>query len=302
METPAEVQAPQTAYQTKLALPSFSDLLSRAWQQYREQHTVIIGIVLVPAILSLAQIFLAEEPTVPASAYFIFSCIATLIGLVAQFAIVGVSVNGAPSVSSAYNTAIQHFGSFFWISMLCGLVVIGGMLLLFIPGIIFGMVLMFSLLMLPAEGRHGFSALVQSWFYVKGYWWSTFGKLFSLGLIFVIVLMGGFLLLAPTMGVFQGNVPGDTDMGSSIPSSIFVILLQSFIMLPLQTLFLVQLYHSLKEIKAVQPGTFNPGKALLTLKIFAGIGAVLAILFFSYMGHLFSTNSAEFMEEMRSGM
>ena len=101
-------------------------------------------------------------------------------------------------VKQAYGYAWSKFGSFLWVYILTMMVMAGGMMLLFVPGLIASVALSFSLLVLLTEDIKGYDALVRSWQYVYGHWWSILWRFFAFE--FWLVLAGG-ILGAITMGI-----------------------------------------------------------------------------------------------------
>lgn len=307
METPAPAQPtkPDSLFQVKLSLPPFTTLFVRSWTQYREQIGLITGIALVPTGFALIQTYLMDEPTIPTSVYIVFSCFAMLATLLAQFALFWVFTNGVSSVSMAYNTALQHIGAYVWISALTLFVVLGGAIVFLIPAIIFGVLLAFSVLMYPAEGKRGISALAQSWFYVKGYWWGTLGKIVIFNILLGVASLVVLLVFSILVGEFESDLAKEIQllMYDQTPlTSAFGIVLQTLVVFPLQTLYLVQLFRSLRDIKTNQPGIFDEVKVVRALKIFLSIGVVVTVLVSIGIGYASVTDFERTMNILRSAM
>lgn len=72
-------------------------------------------------------------------------------------------------------------------SVLVGLAVVGGLILLVIPGIYIGMRLAVSTQALVVEGRRPTQAMDRSWELVRGHWWHAFGTLIVAGLLTGVV-------------------------------------------------------------------------------------------------------------------
>ncbi len=74
---------------------------------------------------------------------------------------------------------------FFWVSLLRGLMVLAGLILLVIPGIIFSIWFCLAQYVFVFEGKKGLAASWRSKDLVKGYGWAVFGRL----LVFVLLSM-----------------------------------------------------------------------------------------------------------------
>ena len=103
------------------------------------------------------------------------------------------------------------------VSILTGLAVFGGFLLLIVPGIIFAMWFAFSLYALLLDDKHGTEALKYSKQLVNGRWWSVFWRIIAPAFVFhynenVYSLSMHFKVKSPqylrsTMGLFTSKQP-----------------------------------------------------------------------------------------------
>lgn len=104
-----------------------------------------------------------------------------------------------------------------WVGILQFLVIMGGLLLLVIPGIFLSIALSFSQLSLIDRGRHGLAALSASRDLVRGRWWPVLWRLlfgsFAFGLLVMLVqtvVIGIFaVLIGPSnfMALMQSENP-----------------------------------------------------------------------------------------------
>ena len=100
--------------------------------------------------------------------------------------------------NEAIKTGWQKMFSLAWVSVLTTLAIIGGGILLIIPGIIFAIWFIFSDYVLVLDGKKGILALGESKKLVSGYWWPVFFKVFILSLI---TFFAGLLFIAlPIVG------------------------------------------------------------------------------------------------------
>ncbi len=115
-----------------------------------------------------------------------------------------------------------------------------GLVLLVIPGIIVGVWLSLAMFIVVDEQKRGMAAVKQSKEYVKGYWWSVFGRFLLIGLILGIVsaIIGniGIMILGVKLGTLLQNIVG-------------------LILVPFAVLYEYGVY---KNIKAVRGGAVAP--------------------------------------------
>jgi hypothetical protein len=83
----------------------------------------------------------------------------------------------------SYRFGFKRLGSVILVSVLVGLAVVGGFILLIIPGIIFLVLFSVSVPVLIVENRRGRAAMSRSWNLAKGHFWHAFGVIIVAGLI-----------------------------------------------------------------------------------------------------------------------
>jgi hypothetical protein len=74
-------------------------------------------------------------------------------------------------VEESYRWGLRRFGSVLLVAVLVGLAVVGGFILLIVPGIIFIVFLCVSIPALVVENRRGREAMRRSWNLVSGHFW-----------------------------------------------------------------------------------------------------------------------------------
>ena len=101
--------------------------------------------------------------------------IAIIISAVLQAALIRGAAQGSigdpVDIDASYKWGFARFGSVLLISILVGLAVMGGLILLIIPGIIFAVMFSVSIPALVVENRKGTDAMSRSWNLVKGHFW-----------------------------------------------------------------------------------------------------------------------------------
>lgn len=83
----------------------------------------------------------------------------------------------------SYRFGFKRLGSVILVSLLVGLAVAGGFILLIVPGIVFFVFLSVSVPVLIVENRRGTAAMGRSWNLVKGRFWHAFGVVLVLAII-----------------------------------------------------------------------------------------------------------------------
>jgi len=81
------------------------------------------------------------------------------------------SIGDPVDIDASYKWGFARFGSVLLISILVGLAVIGGFILLIIPGLIFLVMFSVSIPALVVENLRGTEAMSRSWNLVKGFFW-----------------------------------------------------------------------------------------------------------------------------------
>jgi hypothetical protein len=167
------------------------EILGTAFQLYRRHWRTLLAIAAVVVVpLTLLQYLLGdlvrtqrevvttdgvvvETPTWSAG---IAGLVAVLAGVLMYLVLTGAITRAVaaevagqdPSVEQSYRFGFVRLGSVLLVSVLVGLAVVGGLILLVIPGIWIGVRLAVSVEALVVEGRRGTEAMGRSWGLVGG--------------------------------------------------------------------------------------------------------------------------------------
>lgn len=95
---------------------------------------------------------------------------------------------------------------FFGTSLLAGLIILLGFVLLIVPGIIFTVWYSFASWVVIAEGISGSAALKQSKNYVKDRWWSVAWRLLGIVLFFVVIEVVASMLFKDSVAKILSGV------------------------------------------------------------------------------------------------
>ncbi|MBU4338790.1 hypothetical protein KKB43_04410 [Patescibacteria group bacterium] len=280
--------APAPSEQGVTTLSSPTDLLKESWGIYKARFKIFIGIVLAPMIMVMIFVGIVIAGTLGiqffnSPAMFILFMPLFFGMIILQYwsqasliyAIKDTEEN--IGVKESYRRGWHKIGSIFWVGLLSGIIVMGGYLLLIIPGIIFAIWFSLTAIIVVAEDLGGMNALLKSKSYITGYWWEIFWRLLFLGLI-----LGGISFIFGIPGWIINFVAGLTKSASlSAVGAIvsFAGSIVSFLLAPLTVIYTFLIYKNLKAIKGDIAPVFSSGEKIKF--IIAGFLGVL--LFFGFI-------------------
>lgn len=125
------------------------------------------------------------------------------------------------SIKSTMIAAKPYIRNYFWTGVVSSLIIMGGFVLLIIPGIIFMVWYGFATYITVAENSGAIDSLRKSKGYVEGQWWKVFGRL-------IVFLILGFVLYIPViiLTTIATNMTGE--LGGSIVNDIAGLLYGPF--------------------------------------------------------------------------
>lgn len=222
---------------SKKTLPSVGKLLTDTWKIYKENFKQFFGIVIIPSVLVFVfGFFLVEDNTI----LMIVSSILTVMlsyWLMASL-IFAFKNRGKIDIKTSLEFGIQKLFPLFFVSILYGIIVMAGIVLLVVPGIIFLIWFFFSNYVLIYQNKGGMSALLKSRKLVIGNWWGVFGRL--LAMIIIVSIIFAIISLPLSFLTFNGNI--------NLFTSIIELLINLFV-LPFFTCYSGLLYENLSEVK-----------------------------------------------------
>lgn len=127
----------------------------------------------------------------------------------------------------------QKMGSYFWVSLLSGILTLLWTLLLIIPGIIYGVYYTFAEYVMLDKGLKGMDAVRMSTSYVKDLWWQVVFSFLGLGLVYFFIYIIEWVIGAAVGEELSGIV-------NMIVSIAFV---------PYSLIYSVLVYEKLKSLK-----------------------------------------------------
>lgn len=173
------------------------ELLDGAIKLYLANWATFMGIVAVVVVpFGLLQALFATPPdiggTAPAPAPGGAALVLGLVEGLLVFTVVEAAMAktaadvylGEPiGIARTYRFAVPLIGSLLWVVLLAGLAVLGGFILLIVPGVFLLLRFYFALIVVVVEGERGAEAMRRSWRLVKGSTWRVLGITLLLALI-----------------------------------------------------------------------------------------------------------------------
>lgn len=256
-------------------LPGVLTLLRDAWSLYMHKLGIFVGIMVLPALVTLLFGIFTGGALISFGAFVEGGWFAPLIAAgVAVFLILLIAQtwaqaallyaikdsNDGAGIVEAYGRAVRKLPSYWWISILVGLITMGGFLLFIIPGILFAVWFSLALFILIAEDVRGMDALLKSREYVRGMWWPVAWRFIFISILSIIV----YLVLG-----FAFSFLGDP-LGSEAAN-----LVAGLLWTPLLITYTFSVYTHLKALKGEL--VFSPTKKQKTGFIIVGIIGLLFI-------------------------
>lgn len=190
-------QAPNTASR----LPDIGVLLKETWELYKKRVGTFLLISLIPSLISSfwalfsAGYFAVSRDNINITLLTGILIIIAAIAVIffwfwSQVALLFAIKDSEENIGfkESFRRGWHKIGSYLWISILSALVVIGGYLLLIVPGIIFAIWFSLAAFVLVTENIKGMDALLKSREYIKGRWGGVFWRFIGFGLIVSLIL------------------------------------------------------------------------------------------------------------------
>jgi hypothetical protein len=141
----------------------------------------------------------------------LLSLLSYLLGTVACYRVIADTYLGREATAAeSLRFAGRRAGATVWLSILLGLGLVGGLILLVIPGVWLAIAWVVAFPVMLVEGTGGTKALRRSMALVKGRWWATLGRLLVANILASVVSFAA--LIVPLAIV--GAVLDDTSFGA----------------------------------------------------------------------------------------
>jgi hypothetical protein len=230
---------------------SLGDILSAAFEIYKDNATnliLIVAIVVVPlqfiAHFLSGVVFAADKETIVIGTVSVTRTVTRSFGTVLLVTLIGAIITivisaalqaaiiraaaqttvGDPvDIDQSYRFGFAHFGSVLGASILVGIVVAVGFLLLVIPGVIFLTLLAVTIPVVVIERRGVTAAMSRSWNLAKGHFWHVLGTIVVAAIIAGVI--GGIIGAIGGSNWFLGWIFGSIGQIIVAPFSAMVTVL-----------------------------------------------------------------------------
>jgi len=246
-----------------MRMDSIGVLWGKAWRLYADRFGVLMGILIAPMLLlGLGNIFqvIGFPFTIAGS---VVSLVGAILSIIGNAAII-YSLQNKADFAESYNNAWKFFWALLWVAVLVVLAFAGSMAMLIIPGIWLAIMLVFTNFTLVLENKKGTSALLQSYAYVKDYWWAVLGRF----ILLILLLFAAHIVLDIPFGIIGGSV------GRTVSSAVILLFFA-----PFSVAYYFSMYENLAALKQdVRNGTPAGGKTFVRISQIVGVVVILLLL------------------------
>ena len=173
--------------------------------------------------------------------------ISSLLTMAAYLAVLsiqdGISNNRSVAIDEAVLTGLTRLPAMLGASILYGVAIFIGMILLIVPGIIISVYWILYTIAVIADQKGPVQSLGYSYQLIKGYWWRTAAILGVLGIIAMVLYTALIMFVAG--GVIGGAMGSEESMGLLIFTFVVTPLIAA-VMTPFFYAILLEMYNDLK--------------------------------------------------------
>lgn len=167
-------------------------LLKEAWHIYKRKFKLFVALAVPSIILTAASLAtLALPPVVGGFVAFLVGLGSLVVSFWLGMSFLYGVVEKNPSVAAKeiLRRGWRRIFSYLWVSLLVGIIVMGGYFLFIIPGIMLSVWFCFSVYALATEDTRGLDALLRSKQLVKGLWWQVVWRYIFFGVVIVVPIL-----------------------------------------------------------------------------------------------------------------
>lgn len=238
-------------------LLSPGQIIGRSLEIYKKHWQKILpylGLFAIPSIITviLKMIYSSTTHTLTESLLFalgvvicgLLSLAGTMMLIRVSAALISESHPGSPK--DEFHAGLKLVWPALFSSVLVALTVVGGIILLIVPGIIFAIWFCFVPYIVATEGKHGIEAMHLSHQLVRGRWWAVFARLVFPAFIFAFIVWAAQSILhIPFKILYEMAMPGAVQaLVLFIATAINMLI--AFAVVPLSTMAPTLLYIDLK--------------------------------------------------------
>ncbi len=220
-------------------MESASILLSKAWKGYKPRFWELTLAIWIPTALVA---LIGNSGKTPQG--LIVVLLAVLVSAIVNLGVIYAVVENIP-VIKALKKALSNILGYWWIMILMWLIVMGGTVLLLVPGIIFSVWFMMARYVFILEKQRGLNVLLRSKEYTEGHGWEIFWKM-----IYLLPICIGLVLAAVIAGMLLSLIVGGQFMlGSGEQLLNMVMAFVTGIITVLGAYYFLGLFENLRELK-----------------------------------------------------
>jgi len=270
----AQAVVPQTVAPENFKLSPTFKLLGQAIKIFKSKFWRLLGLSVLPLvfvyIFLLLWVFLLTLVPYPFNLVllFIVFLLPAFIGSASFVAMLYV-VNDQENLSimKALRVGFSKALSFIWVLILSTLLIMGGMLLLFVPGIILSFALTMSYYAFAIEGNKGLKALLRSSSMTKGHRGAILGRYFVFGISIVLPVMLVLIVGIPIL--IQS--PETQKLAGGIVESVL-----SLFLTPISLIFGYLMFKELAQYRPIE--NFSPSSKSKKLYVFLAILGIVSLI------------------------
>lgn len=236
-----------TSSKPVVAMPKMTgaqELLKQAWAKYKANYELYSGIIAIPILLTTIITLLGMSDKGPGSpltalgivALALVTAVVSIWSQASLMTVVTDSEGMVKTIDQAYEMSWKKLWKYFILVVAVGLMVLGGTILLIIPGIIFMIWFAFAQFVFFEEKIENIDAAWKSKAYVKDYFWPVVWRM-----LFAIVIYFIGLIFVNILGSF---VSGNNQMVNQILGMVYGVFMG-----PVLTIYQYGVYKNLKAIK-----------------------------------------------------
>jgi hypothetical protein len=196
------------------------------------------------------------------------------------------------TVGQSYKKAAEKFFSLLWVEILVFFITIGSLFLFIIPGIIFGIWFVFSMVIVINEDGKGFGAMFRSREYIRGKIGAVFGRYFLFGVLVALCVYVPITIITTVLVyTLAPAVVNISPLALEQMTRPYVSSLISLLVLPVSYAFIYVLYVHVKNTYSGTMPTVGTGKKIFFLLLgLVGwiIGIILVIAAFTALMYALS--------------
>ncbi len=289
--------------QTSPQLAGFRDLFRGTLSFYKKNYKEITIVSLLPIFFYVLYYiwFLwldvnnSTNPTIIVTVSVIVSTLFFVVETLATIAlykrIKSADANEAQlPIMESYRGSMKLFWPFIWVSILVGLVYMGGFILFIIPGMIIGVYTVFYMLSMIIDGERGLNALSYSFYYIQNNFRKILTRLaaffLTVGLFYLVLILisAGIYMLSGGEFTRAGFIGVNSFLEShptiGLVTDFVLNLIYWFIVFPISIIYSYLLFKSLKSTKPVPDLSTSFQKSRNWFKGLAIFGLCASVIIF----------------------